>query len=64
MGAEIVKVSRQSLVHRHISVVISVIIIPDSSSSMSSITGLPKTIIVHGYFRANGTYVRGYYRSK
>jgi len=31
---------------------------------ISAITGLPKTISVPGYFRANGTYVRGYYRSR
>lgn len=27
-------------------------------------TGLPKTIYVSGYYRADGTYVRSYYRSK
>ena len=31
---------------------------------ISSRTGLPKTVPVHGYYRSNGTYVRGYYRSK
>jgi|ERR1035437_2284867 hypothetical protein len=31
---------------------------------ISARTGLPKTVPVHGYYRANGTYVRGYYRSK
>jgi len=31
---------------------------------ISPLTGLPKTILVHGYFRSDGTYVRGYYRSK
>lgn len=31
---------------------------------ISESTGLPKTIHVHGYYRSNGTYVRGYYRSK
>jgi hypothetical protein len=31
---------------------------------ISPATGLPKTILVHGYYRSNGTYVRGYYRSK
>ncbi len=31
---------------------------------ISPITGLPKTVAVHGYTRADGTYVRGYYRSK
>jgi hypothetical protein len=31
---------------------------------ISNITGLPKTVPVHGYFRSNGTYVRGYYRSR
>jgi len=27
-------------------------------------TGRPKTVEVHGYYRKNGTYVRGHYRSK
>jgi hypothetical protein len=31
---------------------------------ISARTGLPKTVPVHGYYRADGTYVRGYYRSK
>jgi hypothetical protein len=31
---------------------------------ISERTGLPKTSYVHGYFRKDGTYVRGYYRSK
>jgi hypothetical protein len=30
---------------------------------ISSITGLPKTTYVHGYYRSDGTYVRSYYRS-
>jgi hypothetical protein len=30
---------------------------------ISNITGLPKTTHVNGYFRSDGTYVRGYYRS-
>ena len=30
---------------------------------ISNITGLPKTVHVNGYFRSDGTYVRGYYRS-
>ena len=30
---------------------------------VSSVTGLPKTTHVDGYYRKNGTYVRGYYRS-
>jgi hypothetical protein len=30
---------------------------------ISNITGLPKTTPVNGYFRSDGTYVRGYYRS-
>ena len=30
---------------------------------LSSITGLPKTVSVHGYYRRDGTYVRGHYRS-
>lgn len=30
---------------------------------ISSITGLPKTTYVSGYYRKNGTYVRSYYRS-
>jgi hypothetical protein len=30
---------------------------------ISPATGLPKTVAVHGYFRRDGTYVRGYYRS-
>jgi hypothetical protein len=25
--------------------------------------GVPKTVYVHGYYRRDGTYVRGYYRS-
>ena len=31
---------------------------------ISSATGLPKTVDVPGYYRRDGTYVRGYYRSK
>jgi hypothetical protein len=31
---------------------------------ISPATGLPKTVAVRGYYRADGTYVRGYYRSK
>jgi hypothetical protein len=31
---------------------------------ISNITGLPKTVPVNGYFRSDGTYVRGYYRSR
>ncbi len=31
---------------------------------ISKITGFPKTILVHGYTRSDGTYVRGYFRSK
>jgi hypothetical protein len=31
---------------------------------ISERTGKPKTVSVHGYYRADGTYVRGYYRSK
>ena len=30
---------------------------------ISSITGIPKTISVRGYYRKDGTYVRGHYRS-
>src|SRR5690242_12907333 len=30
---------------------------------ISTITGLPKTVHVDGYFRSDGKYVRGYYRS-
>jgi hypothetical protein len=30
---------------------------------ISALTGRPKTVAVSGYFRSNGTYVRGYYRS-
>ncbi|MFK4720533.1 hypothetical protein ABIE89_001633 [Bradyrhizobium niftali] len=30
---------------------------------VSALTGLPKTVAVRGYFRSNGTYVRGHYRS-
>lgn len=30
---------------------------------ISNITGAPKTIHVDGYYRSDGTYVRGYYRS-
>jgi len=30
---------------------------------VSNITGLPKTVPVQGYYRKDGTYVRGYYRS-
>ncbi len=31
---------------------------------ISAATGRPKTVTVEGYFRADGTYVRGHYRSK
>lgn len=31
---------------------------------ISAATGHPKTVEVHGYYRSNGTYVRGHYRSK
>ena len=31
---------------------------------ISNITSLPKTIRVNGYYRHDGTYVRGHYRSK
>ena len=31
---------------------------------ISNITGLPKTTHVNGYFRRDGTYVRGHYRSR
>lgn len=31
---------------------------------ISSLTGRPKTVAVGGYYRKNGTYVRGYYRSR
>lgn len=31
---------------------------------LSSVTGAPKTTHVHGYYRKNGTYVRGHYRSR
>ena len=31
---------------------------------ISDATGRPKTVEVHGYYRKNGTYVRGHYRSK
>lgn len=31
---------------------------------ISSINGMPKTIHVEGYYRQNGTYVRGHYRSR
>jgi len=31
---------------------------------ISAATGRPKTVYVGGYYRKNGTYVRGYYRSK
>ena len=31
---------------------------------ISPLTGNPKTVPVQGYFRSNGTYVRGHYRSK
>ncbi|MDG4896480.1 hypothetical protein P9272_23210, partial [Mesorhizobium sp. WSM4976] len=30
---------------------------------LSNLTGRPKTVLVRGYFRKNGTYVRGHYRS-
>ena len=33
-------------------------------SEISSATGHPKTVFVGEYYRKNGTYVRGYYRSK
>ena len=32
--------------------------------AISSVTGLPRTSYVHGYYRKNGTYVRPYYRSR
>lgn len=31
---------------------------------LSPLTGRPKTVEVHGYYRKDGTYVRGYYRSR
>ena len=31
---------------------------------ISSLTGRPKTVHVRGYYRADGTYVRGHYRSR
>ena len=31
---------------------------------ISNITGLPKTTHVNGYYRKDGTYVRGHYRSR
>jgi hypothetical protein len=31
---------------------------------ISTQTGKPKTVSVRGYYRRNGTYVRGHYRSK
>ena len=31
---------------------------------ISAATGRPKTVEVHGYYRSNGTYVRGHFRSK
>jgi hypothetical protein len=31
---------------------------------ISNITGAPKTIAVQGYYRSDGTYVRGHYRSR
>lgn len=31
---------------------------------VSNLTGRPKTVAVRGYFRKNGTYVRGHYRSR
>jgi len=31
---------------------------------VSTITGLPKTVAVSGYYRRDGTYVRGHYRSR
>jgi hypothetical protein len=30
---------------------------------ISAVTGLPKTVAVRGYYRRDGTYVRGHYRS-
>jgi len=30
----------------------------------STVNGMPKTVSVNGYYRKDGTYVRGYYRSK
>lgn len=30
---------------------------------ISELTGRPRTVLVRGYFRSNGTYVRGHYRS-
>jgi hypothetical protein len=34
------------------------------NGDISTATGLPKTLHVYGYFRGDGTYVRGYYRSR
>jgi len=31
---------------------------------ISSVNGTPKTVSVNGYYRKDGTYVRGHYRSK
>ncbi len=31
---------------------------------ISNVTGLPKTTAVKGYYRKDGTYVRGHYRSR
>jgi len=31
---------------------------------ISALTGRPKTVSVQGYYRNDGTYVRGHYRSK
>lgn len=31
---------------------------------ISNITGMPKTTHINGYYRRDGTYVRGHYRSK
>lgn len=31
---------------------------------ISTRTGRPRTVLVHGYYRKDGTYVRGHYRSK
>ena len=33
-------------------------------SEISTVNGLPRTHYVHGYYRADGTYVRSYYRSR
>jgi hypothetical protein len=55
-----------TIVPSHLTTTVSPLCAENGScyGDISERTGLPKTVPVHGYYRANGTYVRGYYRSK